>query len=172
VFLANLNETSESLFDTAKRSFDRSPALFERTFRSFVEHSPEEKIGTYEFDLKRVKAMMTAVVQALHYRDQRQKWGHWKVFVPSLGSNLPLIQRGSPGWDSLWDLFSRIPYVERFTAEPKVFRYGSHALPDWGWVYRLIFYGGFVVNAVMHSEDPSDRAVSRQRQPETFELNR
>lgn len=52
-FLAGLNETGESLIVTAKRSFDHSPALFERTLRSFVVHSPEEQVGTYKLDLAR-----------------------------------------------------------------------------------------------------------------------
>ena len=150
--LADLNETGALLFDTAKRSFDHSPALFARTFQSFVVHSPEEQVGTFKYDLPRVKAMMTAVVQALHYRDQRQKWGRWRVFVPSLGVESSLIHKRSDGWDAFRDLLSRIPYVDRSTAEPEVFRYGSHAL-DWGWVYRLTFYGGFVVNAWMLRED-------------------
>jgi hypothetical protein len=159
--LAGLNETGELLIDTAKRSFDHSPALFERTFRSFVVRSPEEQVGTYKFDLKRVDTVMEAVVQALHYRDQGQKWGRWQVFVPSLGSESSLIHENADGSDKLRDLLSHIPYVDRCTAEPEVFMYGSHAL-DWGWVYRLTFYGGFLVNAWMLCEDadgPYDTAI-------------
>lgn len=152
VSLAGLNETGELLIDKAKRSFDHSPALFERTFRSFVVHSREEQVGTYKFDLKRLDKVMRAVVQALHYRDQGQKWGPWLVFVPSLGSESSLIHKTADGSENLRDLLSRIPYVDRFTAEPEVFTYGSHAL-DWGWVYQLTFYGGFVVNVLMLPED-------------------
>lgn len=151
-FLTGLNETGELLIDTAKRSFDRSPALFNRTFQSFVTLSTEEQVGRYRFDLKRVKAMMTAVVQALHYRDHHQKWGRWRVFVPTLRSESSLIPKSSDGWDTVKDLLNRIPYADRSTAEPEVFVYGSHET-DWGWVYRLIFYGGFVVNAWMLRDD-------------------
>jgi hypothetical protein len=145
--LAGLNETGELLFDKTKRSFDRSPALFARTFQSFVVHSHEEQVGTYKFDLKRVHKVMGAVVQALHYRDQGQKWSRWLVFVPSLGSESSLVHKIPDGSDSFRALLSSIPYVDRSTADPEVFTYGSHAL-DWGWVYRLTFYGGFVVNAL------------------------
>src|ERR1017187_113160 len=149
--LAGLNETGALLFDKASRSFDHSPALFDQTFRSFVVHSGEEQVGTYKFDLKRVDKVMGAIVQALHYRDQGQKWGRWPVFVPSLGSESSLIHKTADCSDNLRDfrdLLSRIPYVDRSTAQPEVFAYGSQAL-DWGWVYRLTFYGGFVVNAFM-----------------------
>jgi len=108
---------------------------------------------------------MTAVAQALHYRDQRQKWGRWQVFVPSLGSESSLIHKRSDGWDTFRSLLSRIPYVDRSTAEPEVFRYGNHEL-DWGWIYRLTFYGGFVVNAWMLREDvegPYNTAIESGR---------
>ncbi len=151
--LAGLNETGELLFDTAKRSFDHSPALFQKTFQSFIVRSPEEEIGTYRFDLKRVDAMMTAVIRAIHYHDQRQKWDRWQVFVPSLRSESSLNQ-GSDSWDDIRDYLNSIPYVDRAAAEPEVFKYGSYAL-DWGCVYRLTFYGGFIVNAWMLREDIS-----------------
>lgn len=153
-FHAGLNETGGLLIDTTKRSFDHSPALFSRTFQSFVVRSTEKHVATYKADLNRVKAMMTAVVQALHYRDQRQKWNRWQVFVPTLRSESSLNQ-GSDCWDAFRGLLNRIPYADRRTAEPEVFRYGSYAL-DWGWVYRLTFYGGFVVNAWMLREDTED----------------
>jgi hypothetical protein len=146
--LAGLNETSGLLFDTAKRSFSYSPSLFRRTFQSFVVRSPVEEEGTYRFDLERVDNVMTAVVQALHYHDQHQRWGRWRVFVPSLGSESSLIHKGCDGFATFRNLLKRIPYVDRPTPDPEVFMYGSHAL-DWGWVYRLTFYGGFVVNAWM-----------------------
>jgi len=98
---------------------------------------------------------MTAVVRALHYRDQGRKWGRWQVFAPGLGSESSLIHKRSDGWNNFRDLLGRIPYVDRPTPEPEVFGYGSHAL-DWGYVYRLTFYGGFVVNAWMLREDSDD----------------
>jgi hypothetical protein len=146
--LEGLNEAGELLIDKAKRSFDHSPALFEQTFQSFVVHSREEQVGTYKFDLKRVDNVMGAVAQALHYRDEGQKWSCRLVFVPSLGSESSLIHKIPDGWDGLRDLFSGVPYVDRPTSEPGVFMYGSHAI-DGGWVYRLTFYGGFIVNALM-----------------------
>ncbi len=166
-FLAGLNGTGELLIDTAKRSFDHSPALFKRTFQSFVVHSQEEQVGTYKADLPRVRTVMTAVAQALHYRDQHQKWGRWHVFVPSLGSEASLIHKRSDGWEAFRDLLSRIPYVDQPTAEPEVFRYGSHAL-DWGWIYQFTFYGGFVVNAWMLREDADDpyATATETRHPE------
>jgi hypothetical protein len=145
VFHAGLNETGALLIDTAKRSFDHSPALFKQTFQSFMVRSTDEKAATYKADLNRVKAMMTAVVQALHYRDQGEKWDRWQVFVPTFTSELSLKQ-GADSWDDFRAFLNRVPYVDRATSEPEVFRYGRYAL-DWGWVYRLIFYGGFIVNA-------------------------
>ena len=104
-FHANVNEAGESLIDTAKRSFDHSPSLFNRTFQSFVVR-PTEKNNWEPIGLiyQRVHAVMTAVAQALHYRDQRQKWGRWRVFVPSLRSESSLVHKISDGWDSLGDL--------------------------------------------------------------------
>ena len=127
---AGLNETGELLSDKTKRSFDRSPALFARTFQSFAVHSHEQQVFTYKFDLKRVHKVMGAVVQALHYRDQGRKWGRWLVFVASLGSVSSLIHNIPDGADNLRALLGRIPYVDRSTADAEVFTYGSHAL-DW-----------------------------------------
>jgi hypothetical protein len=157
VSLAGLNQTGESLFETVKRSFDLSPLLFQRTFQSFVVRSHEEEVGTYGFDLRRVDAMMTGLVQALHYSDRRQKWGRWRVFVPSLRSESSSFHKTSDGFDALRDLLGHIPYSDQPTGEPEVFKYGRHAL-DWCWVYRLTFYGGFVVNAWMLRENPQSPA--------------
>jgi len=155
--LAGLNETSGLLFDTAKRSFSYSPSLFRRTFQSFVVRSPVEEEGTYRFDLERVDNVMTAVVQALHYHDQHQRWGRWRVFVPSLRSESSSFHKTSDGFDALRDLLGHIPYSDQPTGEPEVFKYGRHAL-YWCWVYRLTFYGGFVVNAWMLRENPQSPA--------------
>jgi len=140
VSAAGLNERGELLIDAAKRSFDHSPKLLERTFESFTDHSREEQVGTYQFNLERVDKVMTAVAQALHYRDLGQKWSCRLVFVPSLKSEWSLIHKTHDGWDGVRDLFGSVSYINRPTADPKVFMYGSQAV-DGGWAYRLTFYG-------------------------------
>ena len=163
--LADLNEAGESLIDTTKRSFDHSPALFKRTFKSFVVRSLENQIGTFRFDLKRVDRVMVAVVQALHYRDTGQKWGHWLVFVPSLRSESSLVNGTPDGCEGLRNLVSSIRYEERPTAEPEAFRYASRPL-DWGWVYRLTFYDTFVVNVLMVTPMDEEKYLRRKQDHE------
>ena len=55
------NVQAEQTFEVAKRSFDRSPALFYQTFGDFETVLVNgEETGVFTFDLERVKSVMRA----------------------------------------------------------------------------------------------------------------
>jgi hypothetical protein len=138
------NPTAENVLEVAKRSWDYSPALFNRTFREFwVANVEDEKAGIFPFDLQRVESIMVAIVHALSCRDFGRTYiGEWHVFCASLGSRRP-----TPDWDNLRNILSNVPYQPVPVPVPEVFEYGIHLTHPVGFIYRLIFYGGFVVYA-------------------------
>jgi hypothetical protein len=99
---------------------------------------------------------MTAIVRALHYRDYKQKWAHWKVFAPTLGTEEGILNRRADNWEPFRALLTQARYTRKLTSEPSIFQYGVTSLPDWGFLYRLIFYEGFVISAWMLQEADAD----------------
>jgi hypothetical protein len=73
-FLAGINDAGTAMMEAAMRSLDRSPALFNQTFRSMrplVRNG--EEVGAFRVDLARLKAVMISTTQALHYRDCQRR---------------------------------------------------------------------------------------------------
>lgn len=138
------NATAQRVLEVSMRSWDYRPALFKRTFHDLepVLINGKES-GAFSFDLPRVKSVMSAVARALAYRDfGRQFMGKWRVLCATLGSRKP-----TPGWDKVRDLLTQASYDPIPTPVPDVFEYGIHRTKPVGFIYRLVFYGGFVVFA-------------------------
>jgi hypothetical protein len=138
------NHITKGFFEAAKRSYDQSPALFSRTFRDFREVAVDnETTGAFRFDLNRVKKVMVAICHALAYRDfGRECIGNWGIFCSTLRSWEP-----TPDWDRLGSMLSSAEYAIVATPYADVFTYGIHETAPTGFIYRLIFYGGFIVYA-------------------------
>ncbi len=138
------NATAEQVLEVAKRSWDCSPALFARTFHDIeAVIVQEQETGAFPLDLARVKSVMSAVAHALAYRDfGRQYLGDWRVFCATLRSQKP-----TPDWDKLRRALAGAAYEPVVTPQPDVFEYGIHRTKPIGFIYRLVFYGGFVVFA-------------------------
>ena len=156
-FLAGINDAGTAMMHKAMRSFDRSPALFNRTFRSMRPLVRKgEEVGAFPVDLGRLKAVMISTTQALHYRDQGQKWRWWRFFSPALGSERTLYQQQPDNWEPFRQLLRNDPCEPRETGEPTVFAYASHqfeAPSNWAWMYKLTFYEGFVAYTWMLTEE-------------------
>jgi hypothetical protein len=138
------NATAENILEVAKRSWDHSPALFARTFHDFGRVTvQEQQTGAFTFDLVRVKSVMSSVAHALAYRDfGRPYLGDWQVFCATLRSRKP-----APDWDDFRKLLGGGAYEPVVTPHPEVFEYGIHRTKPIGLIYRLVFYGGFIVFA-------------------------
>lgn len=137
------NAVAEAVFESAKRSWNRSPALFTRTFRDVVEAVVDgESAGLFPFDLDRVTTVLSAVARALSYRDFGPGYkAEWRVFCATLLSKDP-----APRWDSFRDMVSGLRFTANATPNPDVFTYGVHVL-DVAFIYKLVFYEGFVAFA-------------------------
>lgn len=138
------NATAEQILEAAKRSWDYSPALFARTFHDIEAVILQaQETGAFPLDLDRVKSVVSALAHALAYRDfGRQYLGDWRVFCATLRSQKP-----TPDWDNLRSLLTGAAYEPVVTPQPEVFEYGIHRTRPAGVIYRLVFYGGFVVFA-------------------------
>lgn len=156
-FLAGINDAGTAMMDKTMRSFDRSPALFDRTFQSARPLMRNgEEVGAFKVDLGRLKAVMISITQALHYRDHGQKWRWWRFFSPTLGSEKTVFLQQLDNWEPFRQLLKNDPCKPRETGEPTVFAYGSHQFEapyDWAWMYRLTFYEGFTAYTWMLSEE-------------------
>lgn len=135
------NAVAQAAFETAKRAWERSPALFNRTFNEVREVIIEgEAAGVFPFDLARIKTVVSAMCRALAYRDFGRGYeGDWRVFCASLRS-----EQASPEWDRFRAMLSDSQFTTVTTPQPQVFTYGKLAL-DIAFAYRLVFYDAFTV---------------------------
>lgn len=136
------NAAAEAALDVAKRSWDRRPALFHRTFNDIQGLVMDgEEVIVFPFDLVRVRTVMSAVGHALAFRDfGRNYMGEWRVFCATLHSETP-----EPKWDGRRAMLVAAPFEPIGTPQPEVFAYGIHRMQPAGFVYRMVFYEGFVV---------------------------
>jgi hypothetical protein len=138
------NPTAEDIFEVAKRSWGYSPALFNRTFRGFGTVEVKGiKTGAFPIDLQRVEAVMNAVAHGLAYRAFGRGYiGAWRVLCATLRSRTP-----APEWEKMRSMLAGATYERVAVPYPEVFSYGIHRTNPTGFIFRLLFYGGFVVYA-------------------------
>jgi len=140
------NVQAEQTFEVAKRSFDRSPALFYRTFGDFETIVVDgEETGAFRFDLERVKSVIRPIANAIHFNDYGETYADkWNVFLSSLKSWEDFA--GQPNqWDPFRNLLGTIQFVAKPVPQPAIFTYAVHEMPD-GLVYELVFYGAFRIH--------------------------
>ncbi len=138
------NATAEMVFETTKKSFDYSNKLFKSTVKGFKTTTVNGmETGQHPLDLKRLKSVMAAIAQALSSRDfGRQYIGKGRVVCANLKSEAP-----NPDWESLRAQLESGTYKPSKTPYPEVFEYGVHMSDEGFPVYRMVFYGGFVLYA-------------------------
>ena len=139
-----INTQGEQAFEFAKRSYDRSPALFNQTFRDFEKvYFNGDETGVFTIDLDRIKSVMRPIANALYFHDYGEVYsGQWKVFIPSMGSR----DKGSAEqWQGFRDLLASIQFTAKPVPHPDIFTYLVHEMPD-GFVWEFVFYGAFKVH--------------------------
>lgn len=152
-FIVSMNGTNEvaaELFDTAQRSYDRSPALFARTFRGFrVVGAEGAEQAAVRMDFARLENVVKAIACALYYRDNGSaKFVHdWRVFSPTLRSAGVLFDSGSDQWAAIREKLAAAAFINFPVPDPNVFQYGVHVMADRGFVFKFTFYEGFIVYA-------------------------
>jgi len=143
------NDLATQVFEAAKRSYDRSPALFARTFgdvRTIVVDG--EETGAFPIDLRRHRRIMKAVAHALYYHDTGNRHdGGFEVFSPSMAHRDTICNGRPDPADGLRRYLKSGTYTAMAVSEPRVFKYGVLDLGEGQLLYRFEFYEGFVVNA-------------------------
>jgi len=143
----NATGTAHGLAQNASfRSFERSAALFARTFRDVAPIRVDgEESAVFRLDLPRFRRVMEAIAYGIYYREQGRTYaGDWRVFSPTLLSAKDI--RGIPDqWQVIRNMMRTIPVTPMPTPVPEVFRYGVHTWEEGRFAYAFEFYGGFQV---------------------------
>ncbi len=147
VSTAQLGPESQQVFSKALRAMERRPALLATTFPEInVIQFKGQETGAFEIDLGRLRRVMTAIVQALHFRETGVKRRKWRVFSPSLHSAETLAGRFDD-FEPLRVRLATLPYQYAVTGHQEVFVYGTAERPGTGRVYQLVFYDAVIINA-------------------------
>ena len=148
-FLSETNELASEVLETAKRSFDRSEALFNQTFRGLRPVQVEGgETGAFPIDLPRLQRVMKAIAYAVYFHDYGKKHdGDWRIFTPSLRHARELYDGQPDPWEGLRKYLESGSLTPMPVAEPRVFRYGVLQLERPQLLYRFEFYEAFTVNA-------------------------
>ena len=143
----NLGPNSEAVFAKMMRSIDRRPALIDTTFQDLrpIQLRGEET-GAFSVELRRFNRIMSAIAQALHYRDFGEKRRYWEVFCPSFHSDESLVGQAD-AWEPLRRTAATLGYVYQATGCPSVFCYGRTRRTPRGCIYQFVFYDAVIVNA-------------------------
>jgi hypothetical protein len=136
------NSAAAEVAEIAKRSWDHSEKLFNRTFREFgvaevISDDGSEETGVFRFDMVRVDRVIAAIAYALFFLEKRQQWfGSFEVFC---GFHSERSLQGFPdGTEARGKWFSSLPYLQRTTPYPDVFKYGMYENDEL--VFALNFY--------------------------------
>jgi len=146
------NEAAAKIFETTKRSFDHSPRLAARTFRTLTSVMIDgEETGAYRVDLPRHRRVMAAIAYALYFLDYGKKHrGDWHIFTPSFGY-AQSVEGGEPDpWETPRRYAESGHYKSMPVRYPEVFKYGSIEAEQGQIIYRFEFYESVVVSAWTH----------------------
>lgn len=144
VSASSLGSNSEPVFARMMRSIDRRPALAGGTFQDLRPIQLQgEETGAFSVDLRRFNRIMSAIAQALHFRDLGKKRRYWDVFCPSLHSAESLLGHAD-AYEPCRRAAASCKYIYEPTEQPSVFSYGRTPR---GYIYQFVFYDAMIVNA-------------------------
>jgi hypothetical protein len=147
VFTTELGPESKAVFSRAIRSMEHRPALWSTMFPDIQKIQFQgRETAAFSIDLVRLKRVMAAIVQALHFRDFAIKWRRWRIFSPTLHSIGTLSGR-TDEWESLRTQLATARYKYLPTGQQDVFAYGRIQMRPSGHLYQLVFYNAVIVNA-------------------------
>ena len=147
----------------ARRSLDRSPRLFWRSFGDVQPiFTPRGERGAFRFDLESFNRVMRAIASGLYFNDYGTRHEReWGIFSSTL-LHAPSLYAGRPDpWQAFRDLVSRAAFVPRQSNHPWIFDSAVFD-PDRGPAYRLRFYAGFTVYALSLRRTPGVRSQNRR----------
>jgi hypothetical protein len=146
------NSVARALFkDKILRSYSRSPKLKQRTFEKRMPVIVQGYDSVIvELDMPRFKLVMKAIAYAVYFKDfGKSSDGDWLIYSPSMVATKPIAQGlPDPVNPEIRALFRAVPFIQRTTANPKVFKYAAYDDNGKAVVYKFEFYEGFVVHAV------------------------
>lgn len=141
-----INDLGEQTFEIARKSFNRSKALFYQTFGDFeaIEFNGV-KTGRFRIDLQRMQSVMRPIANAIYYSDYGSRYdAEWKVFVTSLKSLEDFTGQVNQ-WQPFRNLLVTLQFLDRATPHPTIFKYAVHEMPD-GLIFKFEFYGSFTIH--------------------------
>jgi hypothetical protein len=143
----DLGPNSKPVFEKMMRSIDYRPALVASMFPDLgpIEIRGHET-GAFSVDLKRFHRVMSAIAQAIHYRDFNEKRRYWDVFCPSFYMREALVSQRD-AFDPLRHTAATLRYTYETTGARSVFCYGRTSRTPKGCVYQFIFYDVLIVHA-------------------------
>jgi len=144
-----VNQVGELVFELAKRSYNRSPALFCESFHDFRPICINgQDTGAFTVDLERVKSKMAPIANAIYFKEYGHQYpAQWNVFLASMRSQDAdgrLIAESSR-WQKVRKLVATIQFVPKLVPQPNVFGFGVCELPG-GLMFEFVFYGGFTIH--------------------------
>jgi hypothetical protein len=144
-----VNALGQQLFtDKSLRSFDRSPALLNKTFSDIRPVNVQGvTVGAFTVDRERVIAVMKACICALHFRETKERVPEWEIILPNLAFTGDVPEEQVAMWNQFLSMFSQIPFNVQMTDSPDVFQYAIADIPG-GRVYSMRFYKNFLVFAL------------------------
>lgn len=147
----HVNEIGLAMFEKARRSFERSPKLFNQTFaRLRVIMVNGQETAVYKTNKVRFNRIIRAIAYALYFHDFGGKFQYrWAVYNATMVSEnegfLDLPDEVNP---YMRGLVRKMPAPEYDTNQPEVFKYGVYQGAEPHEVfYRLVFYGGVDIYA-------------------------
>jgi hypothetical protein len=140
-----VNAAATAVFETAKRSFENSPGLMARTFRTM---KPFGEGGTFRVDLQRHRKVMRAIAFATYLRDNGHKHeGDWRIFTPSFLFADSLNDGRPDPWMPLRRVLESAQFTPRAVTQPEVFKYGVLQMDEERVLYKFEFYEAVTVHA-------------------------
>ncbi|HKV42324.1 MAG TPA: hypothetical protein VJX67_24185 [Blastocatellia bacterium] len=146
-----MNSLGEGLFEKARKSFDRSPALAAATFKQWGFATVEgQRAVVLKIDRSRFDHVMSAMAYGLYYRDYQTRYlGVWKIVAPTMmGSH----RHSATPFDALnamaRQMLGQPRVIHRDTGNPDVFRYAAYSEGEGKIVYGFWFYNGLDVYAL------------------------
>ena len=135
------NAAAEEVFEVAKRSWDHSDKLFNRTFHDVIEAEigGEERTALFTVDLSRVQNIIRHIAHALYFVETRSP-ALTKIDVFCGFHSRKSLHGELDGTEKLGTMLAGADYVDRTTPYPDVFAYKMHRGKDCV-IFAMQFFG-------------------------------
>jgi len=91
---------------------------------------------------------MRAIANGVYSKTSKKCFeGNWRIVCPNLSTSRKLYKGIADNWVRLYAQFRAARFNEMQVPEPEVFRCGVNKQDEENFIYRFVFYNGFVVYA-------------------------